>query len=431
MRIESNVRGIRTTGDSSSSLRIEDSTVKSNLHEGVYVQARSDVALVRSVFTDNNYGVWSENLLKLRINGCVFANNIYGFEAGGVLSDVRIHDTNFSDVERGLALSLSYQREELSNITVQNCTFSGQKHSYYYNRAALYVYVSNTAYRIIHIVDCLFHDNVRGILMHGNGNSARLVLLGNTFSENRGNLITVSGFRGNGGLTMNNCTFVANAGDHVVRLNEEGTHSIFNNNTFINNTATTTLSFQNTKPGQMNCTQNAFSNPQAKFELLIETEWADGYKINVSYNWWGSINTTLIRSRIRDFFLDMSRAEALLSPIYENPTLDSSKTLNISSDFDIEGEKHGGRLTEDTVLIPDNHTTLGYTVHVPRGKKLTIRTNGTLQFAQGTGIFVQGKTIHMRTYVHVHVHVHVHACVRVSCIHIHKCTPCQMTEELT
>ena len=418
MRIESNVRGIRTTGDISTSLRIEDSTVRSNLHEGVYVQARSDVALVRSVFKHNYYSFRSENLLKLQINGCVFTNSIYGCEAGDVLSDVRIHDTNFSEVDRGLALS--YKKEEISNITVQNCTFSGQKRSGD-NRAALYVYVSNTACRI-NIVDCLFHDNVRCILMHGNGNSARLVLLGNTFSENRGNILTVSGFRGNGGLTMNNCTFVANAGDHVVRLNEEGTHSVINNNTFINNTATTTLNFQNTKLGQMNCTQNAFNNPQAKFELLIETEWADGYTINVSYNWWGSINTTLIRSRIRDFFLDMSLAEALLSPIYENPTLDSSKTLNISSDFDIEGEKCGGRLSEDTVLIPDIQTTLHYTVHVPRGKKLTIRTNGTLHFAQGTGIFVQGKTIHMRAYVH--------ACVRISCVHIHKCTQCQMTAKL-
>jgi len=394
--IESNVRGIRTTGDSSTHLRIEDSTVKSNSQEGVLLKAHGDVVFLRSVFKVNNYGVRSESLLKLRITGCVFANRAYGLEARGVLPDVRIHDTKFSDVNRGIDLSLSYQTEDVHNIIVQNCTFSEQKRNSY-NEAALRVYISNTAY-IINIVDCLFHDNARCIRMYGTSNSARLVLLGNTFLKNRGNTLTVSGFRGNGRLTINNCSFVANAGDHVVRIDEEGTHSVINNNTFINNTATTTLHFQNTKHGQMDCTQNAFSNPQAKFELMIETPWADAYTINASYNWWGTMNTTLIRSRIRDFFLDMARAEVLLSPIYEDPMWDSSKTFNISSDFDMDGEKRGGRLTEDTVLIPDNQTTLDFTIHVPRGKTLTIRSNGTLQFAQGTGIFVQGKTIHMRAY---------------------------------
>ena len=403
MTIESNVRGIRTTGDSSTHLRIEDSTIKSNSQEGVLVKANGDVVFLRSVFKDNNYGVRSKSLLKLRITGCVFANKAYGVEAHGVLPDVRIHDTNFSDVRRGLDLSLSYQREDVQNITVQNCTFSEQKRNIYYNEAALYVYVSNTPYRI-NIVDCLFHDNDRGIRMHSNSYSARLVLFRNTFSKNRGNTLTVSGFRGNGRLTINNCSFVANAGDHVVRIDEEGTHSVIKNNTFINNTATATMYFKNTKPGQMNCTQNAFSNPQAKFELMIETQWTDVYTINASYNWWGTMNTTLIRSKIRDFFLDMSRAEALLSPIYEDLSLDSSKTFNISFDFDIDGEKRGGRLTEDTVLIPDNQTTLDFTIHVPRGKTLTIRSNGTLQFAQGTGIFVQGKTIHMRAYTYTCLH---------------------------
>ena len=108
MTIESNVRGIRTTGDSSTHLRIEDSTIKSNSQEGVLVKAHGDVVFLRSVFKDNNNGVWSESLLKLRIAGCVFENRAYGVRAHGVLQDVRIHDTNFSDVNRGLDLSLSY-----------------------------------------------------------------------------------------------------------------------------------------------------------------------------------------------------------------------------------------------------------------------------------------------------------------------------------
>ncbi|KAK2142318.1 hypothetical protein NP493_4919g00003, partial [Ridgeia piscesae] len=47
--IESNVRGIRTTGDSSTHLRIEDSTVKSNSQEGVLVKAHEPTGLKRAV----------------------------------------------------------------------------------------------------------------------------------------------------------------------------------------------------------------------------------------------------------------------------------------------------------------------------------------------------------------------------------------------
>ena len=408
--IESNVRGIRTTRYISTNLHIEDSTVNNNAKEGVYVQAHGGVALIRSSFKDNNIGVYSRSLSNLEIVGCSFANRAYGFIVSGVLSNGLIHDTNFSDVNRGLYLSLSYHRE-IYNITVQNCTFSAQSYRY----EALYLNIGNSAYRV-KILGCVFRDNARGISVSGDGNSDSLILFeniivvrqtyqaitvtnihtpveirGSTFSENRGNTLSVSGNRGQGGLIMENCTFAANAGDHVVRLNQQETNSVICNTTFVNNTASTTLFFYDSNQGQLYCTQNSFSNPQAKFELMIDSRWADSYTVDARYNWWGTTNATSIRSRIRDFFVDMTRAEASISPIFADSPMDSTNTTDITTDFRFYENKFGGRLTEDTALLLDNLTTIGFTIHVPQGKTLTIHSNGTLQFVKDIGILVQGK----------------------------------------
>ena len=428
--IESNVRGIRTTGDVSTNLHIEDSTVNRNAAEGVYAQAHGGVVLVRSSFNNNNVGVRSESLSNLEIVGCSFANRAYGFQVSGVLSNVLIHDTNFSDVNRGLYLRLSYHRE-IYNVTVQNCTFSAQ--SYRYNEA-LYVDIRNSAYRV-KILGCVFRDNARGISVSGNGNLDSLVLFenitvarqtyqaitvsnihtpveirGSTFSENRGNTLSVSGNRGRGGLIVENCTFVANAGDHVVRLNQQETNSVISNTTFVNNTASTTLFFYDSNQGQLHCAQNSFSNPQAKFELMINSLWVDSYTVDVRYNWWGTTNATSIRSRIRDFFVDMTRAEASISPIFTDSPMDSTNTTDITTDFRFYENKLGGRLTEDTALLLDNLTTIGFTIHVPQGKTLTIRANGTLQFVKDIGLLVQGKCqlfkmLHLLDVAHTNIRV--------------------------
>ena len=409
--IESNVCGIRTTGDVSTNLHIEDSTVNMNAEVGVYVQAHGGVALIRSSFKDNNIGVSSKSLSNLEIVGCSFANRKCGFQVSGVLSNGLIHDTNFSDVKRALYLSLLYHTE-IYNVTVQNCTFSAQS---YRNDEALYVDIHNSAYRV-KILGCVFRDNARGISVSGNGNPDSLILFenitvarqtyqaitvsyihtpveirGSTFSENRGNTISISALQGRGGLIIENCTFVANAGDHVVRLNQQETNSVISNTTFVNNTASTTLFFYDSNQGQLHCTQNSFSNPQAKFELMIDSRWADSYTVDVRYNWWGTTNATSIRSRIRDFFVDMTRAEASISPIFADSPMDSTNTTDITTDFRFYGNKLGGRLTEDTALFLENLTTVGFTIHVPQGKTLTIRSNGTLQFVKDIGILVQGK----------------------------------------
>ena len=407
--IESNVRGVRTTGDGSNKLRIEDSSVNANAQEGVYVQAQGEVVLVRSSFKDSNMGVRSGTLSKLYINGCAFKNINYGHYTTGVLSDVLISNSNFSGVSHGLYLAMQYHRKSY-NITIKNCTFS--EHRQRYNEA-LYVGLSSSAYRVS-VLGCLFQDNTRGITVSGYGNSGSKVLLGNitmlrhtsyainfpyvstqveildsTFLDNGANTITFSWNRG-GGLKMRNCRFEANAGDHVVRWSQKDKTSFINDNTFVNNTATTTVVFYDGNLGQLFCSNNAFSNPRATFELRIESNWADSYAVRARNNWWGTNNMTSIRSRIRDFFLDMTRAEVLLSPIYEDSSMDSMNTANFSTDFGYHGDKLGGRLTNDTVLSVHSLTTVGLTIHVPRGKKLTILANDTLEFEENIGILVEG-----------------------------------------
>ena len=411
--IESNVRGVRTTGDESTNLRIEDSSISNNGNEGVYVQGHGEFIVHRSSFKDNYYGLRSENLLNLTVDDCFFANRLYGYHVSGVLSDVRIRNTTFSDVRSGLYFNMAYTTEP-HNITVHNCTFTGQTYRYY---GMLKVYLSSYAYRV-RITDCDFHDNAYAIQVNGNGNSGSSVLLENvaivrhsyqgiyvasyytpveirrsTFVDNTNTIQLTSNRRE--GCVVDKCTFVANSGIYVIKMTPQ-VESFITNSTFVNNTATTTLIFDNSNQGQLHCSQNSFANPKADFEMTIDTAWSDSYTIDAAYNWWGTNDTTSIHRRIRDFFLDMSRAEVSITPIFVDSSMESTENTTVL-DFRPDGTAIGGRLIEDTTWYPVDMTEVGFTIHVPHGMTLTIRRNGTLQFEQDIGILVQG-----RAYIVIH-----------------------------
>ena len=407
--IESNVRGVRTTGDALTNLRIEDSSISNNGNEGVDAQGQGEVIVTRSSFNDNNYGLRSGNLLTLKVDDCFFANRIYGYYVSGALSDVHIRDTVFSDVRSGLYLHMS-STTETRNITVQNCTFTGQTYRYY---GMVRVYLSSYAYRV-RISDCDFHDNAYAIQVTGNGNSGSSVLIENvaiarhsyqginissvytpveirrsTFVDNSGNTVQLSNNR-RGGYVVDRCTFVANYGNYVIKMSQQQVESFITNNTFVNNTATTTLIFGDTNQGELHCTQNSFANPGADFEMTIDKSWADSYTIDAAYNWWGTNDTTSIHRKIRDFFHDLTRAEVSLSPIFDDTSMESTQNTT-ELDFSPDGTAIGGRLVEDTTWSPVDMTEVEFTIHVPHGLTLTIRSNGTLPFAQDIGILVQGK----------------------------------------
>ena len=405
--IESNVRGVRTTGDESTNLLIEDSSISNNGNEGVYVQGHGEVVVTRSSFKDNYYGLRSENLLNLTVDDCFFANRLYGYHVRGVLSDVRIRNTTFSDVRSGLYFYMTYTTEP-HNITVHNCTFTGQTYRYY---GMLKVYLRNYAYRV-RITDCDFHDNAYAIQVDGNGNSGSSVLLENvaivrhsyqgiyvasyytpveirrsTFVDNF-NTIQLTYTR-RGGYVVDKCTFVANSGNYVIKMTPR-VESFITNSTFVNNTATTTLIFGDSNQGQLHCWQNSFANPEADFEMTIDMSWADSFTIDAAYNWWGTNDTTSIHRIIRDFFLDMSRAEVSISPIFDDSSMESTENTT-GLHFRPDGSAIGGRLIEDTTLYPVDLTKVEFTIYVPHGMTLTIRRNGTVQYAQDIGILVQGK----------------------------------------
>ena len=401
--IESNVRGVRTTGDELTNLRIEDSSISNNGNEGVYVQGHGEVIATRSSFKDNYYGLRSENLLKLTVDECFFANRVFGYHVIGVLSDVHIRNSTFSDVKSGLYFNMAYTTET-HNITVHKCTFTGQTYRY---SGMVNVYLSSYAYRL-RITDCDFHDNAYAIEVAGDRNSGSSVLLENvaiewhvdirrsTFVNNTINTIELLANNRRGGYVVDKCTFVANSGNSVIKMTPQ-VESFITNSTFVNNTATTTLIFGDSNQGQLHCSQNSFANPEADFEMTIDMAWSDSYTIDAAYNWWGTNDTTSIHRRIKDFFLDMSRAEVSISPIFDDSSMESTENP-IVLDFRPDGTAIGGRLIEDTTWYPVVMTEVEFTIHVPHGMTLTlIRRNGTLLFAQDIGILVKG-----RAYILIH-----------------------------
>ena len=411
--IESNIRGVRTTGDELTNLRIEDSSISNNGNEGVYVQGHGEVIVTRSSFKGNYYGLRSENLLKLMVDDCFFANRLFGYYVSGVLSDVHIRNTAFSDFRSGLHLSTS-STTETHNITVHNCTFTGQTYRYH---GMVYVYLISLAYRL-RISDCDFHDNAYAIQVNDNGNSGSSVLLENvtierhsyqgiyiapyytpveirrsTFVDNINTIKLTNNRRG--GCVVDKCTFVANSGNYVIKMTSQ-VESFITNSTFVNNTATTTLIFGDSNQVQLHCSQNSFVNPEADFEMTIYMSWGDSYTIDGAYNWWGTNDTRSIHGRIRDFFLDMYRAEVSITPIFVDSSMESTENTT-ALDFRPDGTAIGGRLTQDATWYPVDMTEVEFTIHVPQGMTLTIRRNGTLQFAHDIGILVQG-----RAYILVH-----------------------------
>ena len=374
------------------------------------MQGHGAVVVTRSSFKDNYYGLRSENLLNLTVDDCFFANRLYGYRVSGVLSDVRIRNTTFSDVRSGLDFELAYTTEE-HNIVVHNCTFTGQTYRY---SGMVEVYLSRYAYRL-RITDCDFHDNAYAIHVSGYGNYGSSVLLENVaivrhsyqgvyvashdtpvyirrskFVDNIGNTIKLV-YNRRGGYVIDRCTFVANSGNYVIKMTQQQVESFITNSTFVNNTATTTLIFGDSNHQvQLHCWQNSFANPKADFEMTIDMSWPNSYTIDAAYNWWGTNDTASIHRRIRDFFLDMSRAEVSISPIFNDSSMESTEN-STALDFRPDGTAIGGRLIDDTTWYPVDMTEVEFTIHVPRGMTLTIRRNGTLHFAQDIGILVQGR----------------------------------------
>ena len=427
--IESNGRGVRVTGDELTNLRIEDSSISNNRKEGVYVQGHGEVIVTRSSFKDNYYGIRSENLLKLKIDDCFFANREYGYYVRGLHSDIYVRSTTFSDVRSGLYLFKPYTTDTHVNITVHNCTFTGQTYRYY---AMVHAGLGNKLYRL-RISDCDFHDNAYAIIVAGDGNSGSSVLLENVsivrhsyqgivvilydtpveirrskFVDNIGNTIKLN-YNRRGGYVIDRCTFVGNSGNYVIKMTQQQVESYITNNTFVNNTATTTLIFDDSNQGQLHCSQNYFANPEADFEMTIDMSRAHSYTIDAAYNWWDTNDTTSIHGKIRDFFLDMTRAEVSISPIFDDSSMEATDNTT-ELYFHPDGSGIGGRLIEDTTWSPVDMTEVEFTIHVPHKITLTIRSNGTLQFAHDIGIFVQGKYL---TYNHVIFILISKACVSV------------------
>ena len=424
--IDSNIRGIRTADGATADFRIEDSLVSNNEFDGLYIRTQENVFLVRTTFKNNNVAVRCDKLSKLEVTDCDFVNRNAGIFGNGVLSHVHVYNTTFADDIVGLSLNAA-SASEMSSITIDGCSFLSSRRRY---RGALYLIMNNYAYNAT-VSDCIFRENSRGVYLYGtNARSTALfknvtlvhntyeaiylqvdhpvVIRDSAFAENRNTINFARRGRQVGSVLLNN-TFIANAGDYVVSLRQLGQNFVVSNSTFENNTATSTVIIDSSKDTHFRCTHNAFINPQATFELKIETAWADKYTIDARHNWWGTTNATAIRYRIWDFFQDFTRAEVILSQVFGDLSMDANNIINVTAGLRINGNILGGRLEEDTVLTLDTLTIVDLTIHVPRGRKLIINTNGTLQFKQKTGVFVQGKLYKLNTHAYAHKHIHTHA----------------------
>ncbi|XP_067680998.1 uncharacterized protein, partial [Haliotis asinina] len=135
--------------------------------------------------------------------------------------------------------------------------------------------------------------------------------------------------------------------------------------------------------------RNVFENPNSTYDLITHELYNDQTFLDASGNYWGTTDQRGIRSRIYDFYHNISRAEILIDPYFTSKSMDvtSNGTTMFTDDepYDI-----GGVLQEDVLIRPDQRLVVKRTIVVPEGKTLTILPNVTLTFHGDQGIVVKG-----------------------------------------
>ncbi|OQV16716.1 Protein bark beetle [Hypsibius exemplaris] len=270
----------------------------------------------------------------------------------------------------------------------------------------------------LNILNCVIRDN-RNTLLKVDGDFLRFNFTNNEVSQNHCppsfGLMRVSGTEKevqiiNNRFTENQCKFVAefDVSSHTASTGRVPGNFIRNDIRGNVGNDRPTPGIPNTDPSsyavavkglqRINVTFNILANPSMEYEFIsgLRTERLN-MELEVRYNYWGSQNTTLIRSRIFDFDDWNCYAYAQFVPFLATPEFSalilsadttmreiSSETINVL----------GGRLTYSLTL---KRRAMPYVVNrdltVMPGVTLTVEPGVKLEFFPNVGILVLGHLV--------------------------------------
>lgn len=141
--------------------------------------------------------------------------------------------------------------------------------------------------------------------------------------------------------------------------------------------------------------RNLFSDNQQQYDLIAGIKSARlGNFLDATENWWGSIATDHILSRIFDFDDWNNHAEVIFRPFLIENNFDGSLSMVTNEQRPIDIDNLGGRIFNDLEM---HRRGVPYVVNsditVMPGATLTIHAGAEFHFAENVGILVLGKLI--------------------------------------
>lgn len=138
--------------------------------------------------------------------------------------------------------------------------------------------------------------------------------------------------------------------------------------------------------------RNLFSDNNLEYLLIagIRTAKINNY-LDVSENWWGTTDDKLIRKRIFDFDDWNDHAIANYRPYLTDENYQAGLSTSFTPETEIDYENLGGRLTQNTVLVPrEQPYIIKSDITVMPKVTLTLYPGVVMEFAPNVGILVLG-----------------------------------------
>ncbi len=411
--------------------RIQNVTIMNVLNDGVYVYSHEGdvmvdnctIAHTRGNGVEYRYGDGQQIVTNNRIVNVSTGIYLYytpnNFGCHSTLSRNFVSQTRINAVYiyyYYYYYTWYYRNSVQCYISISHNTFVSNENgidlqwNYYYYYYDYYYYYYTQLQLDFTISNNFFSDNSGTDLSfsgHGNWNAS---VYFNTFEQHRagsGGCLTLHGYTTS--LVSTGNLFTHNRGTYVVRIEPQTfTQSdfVFTNNTMIDNYVNESdIYYRDVRSAVLIVStsdrflirNNHFDNPGSLFELGVEIPVQSSQErvINVTNNYWGTTDESIIIDRIHDFGYCSRLASAQYFPFLISPSGNTvsaliSRLLSITRPNSIVR----GRVWSNTILAASGspYVVTGDITVLP-GKTLTIESGVELRFTHNTGILVEGQLI--------------------------------------
>ncbi|XP_048249483.1 uncharacterized protein LOC124117067 [Haliotis rufescens] len=400
-------------------IHISGTIISDNTQEGIYAsnwpEGSSHIGIEDSdILRNGKSGMAFGKEVVLFANNCRFSDNkahgiYHNYYYGGMGSSIKkcmFENNRYT----GFIISNARYARKL-NITFDETEFKENQ------QEGLKLYIQNAASDVyISITNSHFINNSRhGVQIQGEFSSTRpeILLRNNTMegsqttsyqlmyietrSSKYGNiLMTENSFLTRKGIRIQGRNDVAfNISNNIFTgikrdtgILVEADNTVIFGNIFTNCSTTSVI---HTKNVRVQIHSNVFMNPQTLYDVFVDVDYSTNHRLNASHNFWGSSDKFFVRSRICDFFCDVTKMMAEVDPYFVSEMLiDMSSQLD-SDMFTLDDQSMiGGTLDSPIILQPNQVLYVNRSLYIPEGIELTISKNNTLVFPNKQGIFVRG-----------------------------------------